>query len=220
MGKKACSLHRNCCRGRPQGGLVVSSIYIANALAETFIGSPMRDSPEQPEIYDLLQTAYRISTQIGDKVGELSVLQILGTDERYTSPRSIEQGIQLARQLGNIYALSNFYNYLGIFSYKTNQFHDMEKNFHEFFLILNQLGNEWACLYANRMQGIAVVHQGDVTKAQSLLGKALEGSIEQEDAYGALAELNAFAGLALLIQKGQQAAWLLRFFRAPAGGFL
>ncbi len=69
-----------------EAGWFVSSIYIANALAETFIASPIRDSPEQPEIYDLLQTAYRISTQFGDKVGELNALQVLGTDERYANP--------------------------------------------------------------------------------------------------------------------------------------
>jgi hypothetical protein len=203
----------------PETGWFVSWIYIANALAETFIASPNRDSSEQPEIYDLLHTAYRISAQFGDKVGELNVLQILGTDERYTNPGYIEQGIKLARQLGNIYALSNFYNYLGLFSYKTNQFHDMEENFHEFFLIFSQSGLEWPCIYAYRMQGIAAVHQADAAKAHSLLRKALDGSVEQEDAYGALAELNAFAGLALLIHQNQNAARLLGFFERQMEGF-
>ena len=203
----------------PEAGWFVSSIYTANALAETFIVSPIRNSPEQTEIFDLLQTAYRISTQFGDKVGELNVLQILGTDERYANPRYIEQGIRLAGRLGNIYGLSNFYNYLGIFSYKTNQFDDMEENFHEFFLLLSHVGHEWGCIYAYRMQGIAAVHLGDVTKAQSLLGKALDGSLEQGDDYGALAELNAFAGLAFLMHQNQNAARLLGFFERQMEGF-
>ncbi len=95
----------------------------------------------------------------------------------------------------------------------------MEENFHEFFLIFRQVGHEWACIYACRMQGIAAVHQGEVAKAQSLLGKALDGSVEQEDAYGALAELNAFAGLALLIHQNQNAARLLGFFERQMEGF-
>jgi hypothetical protein len=69
------------------------------------------------------------------------------------------------------------------------------------------------------MQGIAAVHLGDVTKAQSLLGKALDGSLEQGDDYGALAELNAFAGLAFLMHQNQNAARLLGFFERQMEGF-
>jgi len=56
------------------------------------------------------------------------------------------------------------------------------------------------------MKGIVAVRQGDVAKAQSFLGKALDLSIEQQDAIGILAELNAFAGLALLIHQNQHIA--------------
>jgi predicted ATPase/DNA-binding SARP family transcriptional activator len=204
----------------PETGWFVAWIYIANALAGTFTHASLEHDPRgKYRIDQLLQTAYEISTKFGDKVSELNILHIFATDERYSNTRYIEQGISLAKRLGYIVALSDFYNYLGNYSYRTNQFHDMEENFHEFFLTISQLNHEWARIYAYRMQGIAAVHQGDFTKAQSLLRKALDLSVEQEDTYGALAELNAFAGLALLIPRYQDAARLLGFFERQLEGF-
>jgi predicted ATPase/class 3 adenylate cyclase len=205
----------------PEIRWLVSWIYLIHARME-FTGNG------QDQVLPLTQIAHDFNIQLGDQIIELlrleTIVWLYLPDNPDQCMAYAKQGINLARRLGDqsLGAIVNFHATLGFSAYLKGQFFDLENNFHvieENYRHSAVASNVWGETWNVRTQGIAAVNQLDAGKASTLLIKALDLALTNQDSYGVLSALLHFAGLALILGQNQAAARLLGCVEAQFEGF-
>ncbi|MBE0695906.1 MAG: AAA family ATPase, partial [Anaerolineaceae bacterium] len=172
----------------------------------------------------LIQNAYALFQELGDKAGEIRGAVALGeialrNGDGQTARSYFLRALELARILKSKPDLEDVIGGLGVAAYHLQDYGEMENCFQQVQQLAAEITGEFHNLWPLRMQGKAVLHLGDYPRAQALFIENLSHAQKLNDTYGVLSNLLGLAGVAAHSSSPEKAVRLLAFFEAQMRNF-
>jgi predicted ATPase len=193
-------------------------IFLGSSMSAGLIG--------QTELFkDSIQLASQIFTELGDPVGNLTVIILIGLATHLDpvpvlSLATLEQGIQTARRLNSKSQMMECYRWIGHVALRLEKYPEMIDYLRSFRRLSDEIQSDpWAACWTPRFIALGHFYIGDIAQARTGFLESLDASLKYDDPDGVYACTIFFGALSAALGNRQRTVKLLGFVERQYEGF-